>query len=294
MVATTQKPPSIESADIDKSDIDKPDKPKVKPAKVKAPKPKITWQTLPDNYVLPDEPVESIAQPLVAGALSESLELVDYVQPDMLIASNMGICATVDEKVAVKAPDWFCAKVTNPIVDAANRRSYTPSLEGESPQVVMEFLSATDGQEYSVKSTFPCGKWYFYEQVLRVPIYVIFTPSNGELEVYCLLESKYELQPKDENQRYWLEEMGLYLGSWQGTKEGRTGYWLRWWDSQGNLLSWALERLEQERQLAEQERHKAEQERQKAEREQQRAEQESQKAERLREQLRMLGIAPND
>ncbi|PNK02288.1 hypothetical protein CEP12_17140, partial [Cylindrospermopsis raciborskii S14] len=66
--------------------------------------------------------------------------------------------------------------------------------------------------------------------------------------------------------RHWIKSMGLFLGTWQGTKEGRTGYWLRWWDKTGNLLPWALELIEQERQLAEQERQRAEQERQEKER----------------------------
>ncbi|MBU6346601.1 MAG: hypothetical protein KGR70_15090 [Cyanobacteria bacterium REEB494] len=73
--------------------------------------------------------------------------------------------------------------------------------------------------------------------------------------------------------------MGLFLGTWQGTKEGRTGYWLRWWDKTGNLLPWALELIEQERQLAEQER--------------QRAEQERQEKERLIAYLRSQGVDPN-
>ncbi|MFM6082785.1 MAG: hypothetical protein ACKPCI_30440, partial [Dolichospermum sp.] len=47
---------------------------------------------------------------------------------------------------------------------------------------------------------------------------------------------------------HWIESMGLFLGTWQGTKEGRTGYWLRWWDQTGNLLPWALELIQQERQ----------------------------------------------
>ncbi|MFL0659233.1 hypothetical protein AB7294_05925, partial [Cylindrospermopsis raciborskii UAM/DH-MRr] len=47
---------------------------------------------------------------------------------------------------------------------------------------------------------------------------------------------------------HWIKSMGLFLGTWQGTKEGRTGYWLRWWDKTGNLLPWALELIEQERQ----------------------------------------------
>ncbi|MFM6784685.1 MAG: hypothetical protein ACKPKG_18150, partial [Dolichospermum sp.] len=41
-------------------------------------------------------------------------------------------------------------------------------------------------------------------------------------------------------------------------KEGRTGYWLRWWDQTGNLLPWALELIQQERQRAEKERQEKE------------------------------------
>ncbi|MFM6531975.1 MAG: hypothetical protein ACKPHO_07455, partial [Dolichospermum sp.] len=52
--------------------------------------------------------------------------------------------------------------------------------------------------------------------------------------------------------------MELFLGTWQGTKEGRTGYWLRWWDQTGNLLPWALELIQQERQRAEKERQEKE------------------------------------
>jgi hypothetical protein len=50
--------------------------------------------------------------------------------------------------------------------------------------------------------------------------------------------------------------MGLFLGVWQGTKAERTGYWLRWWDREENLLPWGAELVEQERQRAEQEREK--------------------------------------
>jgi hypothetical protein len=33
--------------------------------------------------------------------------------------------------------------------------------------------------------------------------------------------------------------------------------WLRWWDSQGNLLLWSSEQAQQERQRAQQERQRA-------------------------------------
>lgn len=66
-------------------------------------------------------------------------------------------------------------------------RSYTPQLHGHIPVIVMEFLSDTEGGEYSIKPTYPPGKWFFYEQVLQVPNYAIFAPDRGELEVYRLL-----------------------------------------------------------------------------------------------------------
>jgi len=74
--------------------------------------------------------------------------------------------------------------------------------------------------------------------------------------------------------------MGLYLGTWKGTKASHTGYWLRWWDREENLLPWAVEQIEQERQRAEQE--------------YQRAEQERQQKERLIAYLQSQGIDPND
>ena len=66
----------------------------------------LTWEKLPADYQLEDEPVENTGQPLLAGALRESLELVGYIQPEMLIASNFALCATVNGKLVVKAPDW--------------------------------------------------------------------------------------------------------------------------------------------------------------------------------------------
>lgn len=68
----------------------------------------------------------------------------------------------------------------------------------------------------------------------------------------------YELKLPDENGHHFIEAMNLFLGTWQGTKEAHSGYWLRWWDRNGNLLPWAVEKIEQERQRAEQERQQKE------------------------------------
>ena len=85
-----------------------------------------------------------------------------------------------------------------------------------------------------------------------MPVYIIFQTQIGELEVYRLVAGKYELQKADENHRYWLAEIGLFLGVWRGKKAEMIAYWLRWWDESGNLLLWRSERIEQERQIVEQ------------------------------------------
>jgi hypothetical protein len=81
----------------------------------------------------------------------------------------------------------------------------------------------------------------------------------------------YTLQNPHENQRYWIEEMNLYLGVWEGTRENLTSKWLRWWDEQGNLLLWSSELVEQK---------------------QQEIEQQKQRADKLAAQLKALGIEP--
>jgi Uma2 family endonuclease len=208
--------------------------------------------------------VDNINQPSLAGALTESLEIAGKLPANALITTNYGICATVNQKMVVKAPDWaYVPSIRVPREEV--KRSYTPRLQGDIPVIVMEFLSDTEGGEYSSKPTYPPGKWFFYQRVLEVPNYVIFEPEAGELEVYQLDDSaQYQLQNPDANNRYWVAQLGVFLGVWQGTRENWTGFWLRWWDENGELLLWGSER----------------------------AEQLSERAERLAAQLRAAGIEP--
>jgi len=252
----------------------------------------ITWEPLPDDFRLEDDPVDNTGQPLLAAALSDSLEASGLIQAQMLIATNFGICANLNGRLIIKAPDWVYIPSVLQILP--NRKSYTPNLEGDKPVVVMEFLSDIDGAEYSSRRTHPVGKWFFYEQILQVPIYVIFDPDGGLVEFHELENGRYELKQPDENGRNWVASMGLFLGTWQGTKLGRTGYWLRWWDEAGNLLPWAVEKADQESQRANQESQRADQESQRANQESQRAEQERQQKERLIAYLQSQGIDPDN
>ncbi len=241
----------------------------------------ITWEKLPDDYILPDDPVDNIYQPTQAAALTESLQLAGKLAPNSLTTTNYGICATLNGKIVVKAPDWaYIPEIRTTKQEVF--RSYTPQLQGDIPVIVMEFISDTDGTEYSSKPTYPPGKWFFYERILKVPNYIIFEPDRGELEVYRLDKNseQYQIETPDQNQHYWIEEIKLYLGIWEGTRENLTTKWLRWWDEKGNLLLWSSELVAQKQQEIEVEK--------------QRAEQEKQRAERLAAQLRAAGIEPEN
>ncbi len=241
--------------------------------------PTVTWESLPADFVLPDDPVENIQQPPLAAALTDALGAAGLIQPQMLIGSNFGLVATVNKKIVVKAPDWFYIPQVHPVAEEVIRRSYTPYLEGDPVAVVMEFLSQEEGGELSVRSTPPYGKLYFYEQILQVPTYVTYDPYELSLEVRCLQDQRYRVQAANSEGRVWIPELELWLGVWYGERLGQTMNWLRWWDSSGNLLLWSAEQAEQERQRAEQEH--------------QRAEQERQRAELLATKLRELGIDPD-
>jgi Uma2 family endonuclease len=262
--------------------------------------PTVTWEALPADFILPDDPVENIQQPAIAAALTDALGSTGRIQPQMLIGSNFGLVATVNKKIVVKAPDWFYVPQVQSVGTNVVRRSYTPNLEGTAVAVVMEFLSDTEGGELSVRSTPPYGKLYYYEKILQVPTYVTYDPYEPSLEIRCLQNGQYTLQQADSNGRFWIPELELFLGIWQGERLYQTMNWLRWWDREENLLLWSSEQAQQERQRAEQERQRAEQERQRAEQESQRAEQESQRAEQERQRadilaakLRELGIDPD-
>jgi hypothetical protein len=227
---------------------------------------KISWEKLPKDFILEEQPLQDIDQPSIAAALRESLEIAGLILEGTLVAAHLAIGVTFDDKLVIKTPDLFYATNVKPLPDREIRRSYIPNLEGDIPAVVMEFLPANPPiyqDEYSAKPTYIPGKWHFYEQILHAPIYVIFEPASGFLEVHHLDASgrRYKKQQADANNRYWIAGVGLFLGVWEGTKADRAGYWLRWWDENGEILLWGAEMVERERQQREIAQQQAEAER---------------------------------
>ena len=139
----------------------------------------VTGEPLPANYILPDVPVENIQQPSLAAGLTDALGAAGLIQSKTLIGSNLGLVATVNKKIVVKAPDWFYVLQVHPVAEGVIRRSYTPNTEGANVAIVMEFLSESEGGELSVRVTPPYGQLHFYEQILQVPTYVTDDPYEG-------------------------------------------------------------------------------------------------------------------
>lgn len=65
----------------------------------------------------------------------------------------------------------------------------------------------------------PPGKWEVYEQILRIPYYVVFSRYANRLQVFGLAGSRYQERPLMEG-KIWLSEPGLGLGVWSGAYQG--------------------------------------------------------------------------
>jgi hypothetical protein len=74
--------------------------------------------------------------------------------------------------------------------------------------------------------------------------------NKASVEVYHLVENKYQLLPENERGHYPLPALGVELGIWQSEYQNVDLPWLRWWDLDGNLLLSGEERAEQEYQRA--------------------------------------------
>ena len=63
--------------------------------------PTVTWEALPADFVLPDDPVENIQQPPLAAALTDALGAAGLIGPIALIGSNFGMVATVNKQTVL-------------------------------------------------------------------------------------------------------------------------------------------------------------------------------------------------
>lgn len=258
-------------------------------------------EVLPTMYDLPDEEVGQSGMPDIfhvwqARLLSETFIPPTYESTEIFTASDLNIYYDVRNVTQYKRPDWFAVTGLPKGSPSEMRLSYVVWQEGIDPLIVVELLSPSTEKDDLGKRlrdvTKPPTKWDVYEQILRIPYYVVFSRYTNELRIFKLFGARYE-EVKDHEGRFWVEALELGIGVWKGRYLNEDRLWLRWYDRDGNWIPTLDERAVLQTRRAEQAAQRAEQESQRAEVELQAKKIAEQRAQQLEAKLRELGIDPD-
>ncbi len=201
------------------------------------PKPLPTMYDLPSEYPeepgLPDE--FHYHQPQL---LRETFCPPNYPADKIYVASDLNLYYDSQHTHWYKRPDWFAVLGVPSSYGKQHdmRYNYVVWDEKVIPFIVVELLSESTKKEDLGKTLRdvkePPTKWEVYEQILKIPYYVIFSRESDEWQVFQLRGKRYQqLSIKDE--RLWLPKIRLGLGIWAGTFNGFDSRWLRWYDKNG-------------------------------------------------------------
>ncbi len=251
-------------------------------------------------YDLPSEDPEEPGLPdefhdLQPQLLSATFRLIDYLPNQIFTGTDMNLYYDIRHPLWHKRPDWFAVVGVPRLYDEVDLRlSYVIWQEGIAPIVVVELLSpGTEKEDLGQTERGedqPPTKWEVYEQILRVPYYVIFDRYTNHLKAFVLKGSHYEELTLPEP-KIWMPDLNIGLGLWHGSYQGIERLWLRWYDARGEWLPTDAEAAQQQ---AEAERLRAEAAQQQAEAERLRAEQAEAKLETLLQKLQEAGINPDE
>jgi len=249
------------------------------------------YPSLPSGADLPyddGEPLESNRHRIAMNVLIDGLHAAFAGRSDYFAGGNMFIHYNPQQMMNrdFRGPDFFA--VLN--VDGRKERKHWVLWEEEwrYPDAIVELLSLSTWRTDLVT------KKRLYAETFRTRDYFVYDPFDADsLQGWRLAEDgSYRDLTKNERGWLWCQELGLWLGTWQGELVRETAPWLRFYWADGSLVLLPVERAEQERQRAEQESQRAEQERQRAEQERQRAEQERQARLDAVSRLLALNLSP--
>jgi Uma2 family endonuclease len=250
---------------------------------------------LPTMYDLPSDNPEEPGLPDYFHFLQPLLLYLTFQptnwNPDLVFsAADLNLYYDLRHPQWYKRPDWFGVVGVGQLYQGRDLRlSYVTWQENANPFVVVELLSPgtedEDLGETEQEQNKPPTKWKVYEQILRVPYYVVFSRYTNEVKPYKLVGGHYEAVDISSNGRMLMPELGLSLGLWQGKFRDIDKLWLRWFTLEGELIL----SPEEETAEAKQEAVEAKQEAVEAKQE---AVEAKIRAEKLAEKLRELGINP--
>ncbi len=207
--------------------------------------PKPPKEVLPTMYDLKSEDPEEPGLPdefhnLQPQLLRETFRPVGYSPDQIFTGTDLNLYYDPRHSQWYKRPDWFAVLGVSRLYEERDLRlSYVVWQEGVNPFIVVELLSPGTEKE-DLGQTLrevnqPSTKWEVYEQVLRVPYYVVFDRYNDELQVFTLQADRYISIELSES-RFWIPSLELGLGLWQGRYDGIERLWLRWFDGEGSWL----------------------------------------------------------
>jgi len=240
----------------------------------------------PTDLVFDDGvPLESNRHRIAMNVLIDSALNALQDKPDSFVGGNMFVYYSRNQAMNrdFRGPDFF---VVLDVDGNKERQGWVIwEEEGRYPDVIVELMSPSTAKVDQGE------KKQLYARTFRTAEYYVYDPFKPDsLEGWRLNGSEYQAIAPSDRGWLWCDRLGLWLGTWEGCLRRElpteTCFWLRFYNSEGNLILLPEEIAEQERQRAEQERQRAEQERQ-------RAEQERQRAERIAARLRELGEDPD-
>ena len=198
---------------------------------------------LPPGTELPDSddiPVDNEEQNLIPNILLFVLNMLWAKRQDWFFGVDMGVyhATSAHPRVPV-VPDAFLSLGVARYREGQMRRSYVVWEEDDIvPTLALEVVSWSPGGEYDKKLE-------IYRK-LGVLYYVIYNPKHWQrdghqpFEVYKLVEGQYQLQL---GEPFWMPEVGLGLGRYQGTVGDIPLELLGWFDKAGSRILTAEERI---------------------------------------------------
>ncbi|MBH8551489.1 Uma2 family endonuclease [Nostocaceae cyanobacterium CENA357] len=199
----------------------------------------------PEDLIFDDgEPLESNRHRIAMNVLIQSLQQAWSDRKDYFVGGNMFVyySRTQVRNRDFRGPDFFV--VLNVEGNRSRQGWVVWDEEGRYPDMIVELMSpSTANIDIGEKKT-------LYEGVFKTRDYFVFDPFDANSLQGWRLDANFRYQPLVANEQGWLwcETLGFWLGTWEGTIQRETAFWLRFYDHNKNLV---LLPEEAERQRAE-------------------------------------------
>jgi Uma2 family endonuclease len=181
----------------------------------------------------------------------------------------------------VRGPDVFWIAGVDPLREREGWVAWDEG--GRLPDVIFELLSKSNTLAHRE------GKKELYAKVFGTAEYFVTGRKGRRLDGFRLAGGVYQPIVPDGRGRLWSEQLGLFVGLWQGWVGGQIqAGWARLYRPDGTLVPTPQERAEEERRRADAAEQRAEEEHRRAEEERQRAEVERRRAEAAETELARL------